>query len=234
MHLREINFALGVVLAAFSSVGSAQAQADFPTGFPRKRFSAAIGGRFFLDREVRDFIAGRSVLRNLGYDLLTIPSSRPIVLQFYYENLPGQSKDRTRPIVLNLPETSPVTVREGETAKREALTGVGIAARVYLAGSGRTTVLPYAGVGIGYYHASVSASQGIVLTYPDGTPGFISDANTADGNGIGGKVFLGADHRSGLFGEAGYTFVPKAKLRVFRTERTFDFGGFDVCVGVRF
>lgn len=95
--------------------------------------------------------------------------------------------------------------------------GLGLAGR-YLFTDANQTYRPYAGAGVGLYYTRLKQDR------QNG------DFSNRSRTSIGGKFLVGVEHKSGLFGDLEYNFLPRPK--VFGQKINLD--GFQLRLGYRF
>jgi hypothetical protein len=200
--------ALAVAGLCAGLTGRANAQAPATTTEVTKPFTVKLGALFLADKDAGD----TALTLGIGYDFLKTKSTNPLILQGYLDYIAGTEKSTT---------VGNVTAK----AQLEYGIGVGVAARYKLMqeNAGSAGFSPYGFLGLGVYSVKV---KGEVRT---GATGSIP-ASTVSGSdtktGLGGKLGLGAEMKSGIFGELEYNFLPSLE--------GYNPSGFGARIGYRF
>lgn len=210
MRLDTLMVRSGVVAAAaaalVTSFGATSARADDTTKVV-KPFAIRLGGEFVSDGDTKDFFGSSHFNVGVSYDFLKTKATQPIIVSGYGDYFFESKKTNSFPLVED--EGGLVDV----TSKASAW-GVGVSARS-LFGKAGASIVPYAGLGLGVYSTMFKSTS----ADPDSNG---SETKTS----VGGKIFVGVESNSGLFGEVNYHFLPK--------DGDANISGPGVAVGFRF
>lgn len=189
MKAVKISFvALAIAGICAGLTGSAHAQAPATTTTVTKPFTVKLGGLFPKDGD-----ATLSV--GLGYDFLKTKSDNPLLLQGYVDYFSSSSDDVNGPNGARIKN------------KFEYGVGVGVAARyMFIQATPKQTVAPYGFLGLGVYSVKGKNEVTTPIQFDQSTT-VASRSKTK--TGLGGKVGVGAELKSGVFGEVEYNFLPE-------------------------
>lgn len=187
MHLLR-TMAGACAVGALALVGSGAAHAQTA---PKGPFLVRIGGYLPSNGDTREALGTNFLAFGVGYNLRRFESFLPTTLEVYADYFS------------RIKQHSEVT-----TGRVEASTiGVGLLAKYSLDPKHELKGFrPYLGTGVGIYWAR--AKQDTVISATDLRP--ISQRTNR--TTLGGKILLGAELPSGVFGEAGFTFAPHPSI----------------------
>lgn len=180
----------------------------------QKPFSVKIGGAFFTDSGTKDAIGNSTFTVGLGYDFLKTASTSPIIVQGYIDYF--SPKSNTESVTVN-------GVTNSIESKMESTFGIGVAGRYAFINTPTANIVPYAGLGIGFYSAKGKVER--TISGSGSTPG-TSESESKTKSSLGGKIFAGVETKQGIFGEIDYNILPKVE--------DLNFNNFGVRVGYRF
>lgn len=185
------------IAGVFASGAYAQGTDTMPV---QKPFSVKIGGAFFTDSDTKDAIGNSTFTVGLGYDFTKTNATMPIILQGYIDYFAPKSNERS------------VTAQGNTGFIRQELEyafGVGVAGRYAFITEPTANVVPYAGLGLGYYSVKVRYEE----TVTSGAEQIASDSVSPSKSGLGGKIFAGVETKQGIFGEIDFSFLPEVELK---------------------
>ena len=203
MHwARTMAVAMITVALGLTGAGAARAQDTGKKKFslPERPFHFRVGGFFPYDSDTRKALSTNFPEFGVGIDVYRAQWFLPVTYELYADYF-----KRTR-------KTSDLGRYEGE------MLAVGLSAKYDLDPKAvNPQYRPYAGVGLGVYSARVEQNR----------PDLFSQS--ARRTTLGGKFFLGVEHKSSVFGEVGYVVAPSPSI--FGND--VPFSGWQVRLGYR-
>ena len=203
MHHNKKNNGLAAATATVTfGIGLGNNAAHAQQQKVQKPFAVKAGAFFPVDGTVKSGSSCTWFSGGLSVDLAQTGGTHPIVPQLYLDYT-SRSKDYLG------------------TKEKSRLYGVGPAVKFLLAPAA-AKAQPYIGLGVGYYNGRVA----VPMVYPSILPSLNNFPIRESYTRFGGKMFAGYQMRSGIFGEADYSYV--GELDGAKP------GGFNLRLGCRF